>query len=220
MKLRSRFLAPVPGPVDAVERQLDRARVDRADLAVHPFEKPRQAYAPAERGTEVAQGCEHLPVEVFGHRGVSVAVGVGKRVATRRLGAADAPPLGPVDLGGVADPVEARLRVELPVHERDDVARRLEPPDVQPVFNGQGLDESGGNPLDKLAERAVCCLRWLRRGAPLGRGAPFQDLFMHTRTLRVNPLRSQHFFLLPYGMLVKFFLQFDVDIWLYTFSNW
>ena len=59
-----------------------------------------------------------------------MAVGVGERIAARGLGTADAPPFGLVDLGGVADPVEARPHVELPIHERDDVARFLESPDV------------------------------------------------------------------------------------------
>ena len=58
-------------------------------------------------------------------------------------------------------------------HEVVDLAGLLELPDVQAVFNGQVDEEPGRNPMDTLAERAVFCLCWLRRGAPLGRGTPF-----------------------------------------------
>ena len=47
------------------------------------------------------------------------------------------------------------------------------------VFFGEALDEALRNPLDKLPEDGVCCLRWLGKGAPLIGGALAVVLFFH-----------------------------------------
>ena len=124
------FRRSLPGtvsrPVNAVEDELNRARVEEVDVAFLETGEYGWVSDADEFRAEAAEIVQHLPVQRLHHRRIAVLVRVRERVPSRRHRAAQLLPLGGVEPRRVADAVE-RLRLrELLVDERDDMAPRRE----------------------------------------------------------------------------------------------
>ena len=128
VEFRRRLPGTVSRPVNAVEDELNRARVEEVDVAFLETGEYGWVSDADEFRAEAAEIVQHLPVQRLHHRRIAVLVGVRERVAPRRNRAAQLLPLGGVEPRRVADAVE-RLRLrELLVDERDDMAPRRERP--------------------------------------------------------------------------------------------
>ncbi len=165
VRLGRGLLPAVPRPVDAVERELERGRVDGEDVALQAEDEAAvlrvlregRAYRPEMR--------EHGPVELLRDLRVALPVGVGEGVALRRGRSPDAVQLRLVETGRVADFVQAARAGDLPVEQGQHVAGAGERPDVGPDLLRDPVRQPFGNPLDDLPQGGVSCLRWPRDGA-------------------------------------------------------
>ena len=152
----------VPRPVDAVERELERGRVDGEDVALQAEDEAAvlrvlregRAYRPEVPGNG--------PIELFGDGGVAGAVGVREGVALRRGGAPDAVQFRLVQPRRVADLVQARRPRDLPAEQGRHVAGAGERPDVRLRLPRDPVRQPLGNPLDDLPQGGVRCSRWPR----------------------------------------------------------
>lgn len=171
------FLTPVPGPIDAVKRKLQRRGVDGEDVALDPTDEPPVRAGPREVRTDRLKMLEGFPVKLLGDHRVPRAVGVGKRVALRRCRAPDAVELRLMQPGGVADFVQTGRPVQLPIEQSRDMAGARELPDVGARFPGEPVGKPRRNPLDDLFEDAVRCLGWSGYGCffhtPVSTGSIF-----------------------------------------------
>ena len=107
---------------DAVEDELDRARVKKVDVAFPEPGEDGRVLDPDEFRAEAAEIVFHRPVQRLHHRRVAALVRVRERVPSRRHRAAQLLPLGCMNPRRVADPVEGLRLRELLVDERDGVA--------------------------------------------------------------------------------------------------
>ncbi len=151
-----RGLVPtVAGPVEAVEDELDGARVERRDRAV--LEAGQVAAGPVvrESGGDGPQMGEHAPEQALRHLRVASAVGVGERVAVRALGTPQPTPLRFVHARGVADAVERLRSGQMLVDQGDKMAHRREFPRHNLSLRRGRLDEFQRNQVDEFTNDGV-----------------------------------------------------------------
>ncbi len=157
------LLPAVPGPVDRVERELQRGRVDGEYPALQAEDEAFVLLVLREGRADGPEVLEHLPVEPLRDLRVAPPVGVGEGVALRGRRAPDAVQLRLVQPGRVADLVQAARAGDMAVEQRQHMAGAGESADVRPDVARDLVRQSRGNPLDDLAQGGVRCSRW-----PLG----------------------------------------------------
>ena len=159
VEFRRRLPGTVSRPVNAVEDELNRARVEEVDVAFLETGEYGWVSDADEFRAEAAEIVQHLPVQRLHHRRIAVLVGVRECVAPRRNRATQLLPLGGVEPRRVADAVE-RLRLrELLVDERDDMAPRRERPREVLCCGRRRMKNIRRDEVDYLPEDGVYCLR-------------------------------------------------------------
>ena len=158
VELCSRFHAPVPGPVEAVERELYRAGVEE-EYPVAPDPREVSTVLPgAELRICRLEVREQTPEHVLGHLRVAPGVRVRQRVAVRQLEPGPVP-LVRKRLCNVAYPVQRLLPRELHYDKREQMAPWVECAPLDPVGLGGVLDEFARNERCYLTQDGVYCPR-------------------------------------------------------------
>ena len=156
------LLPAVPRPVDRVEREFQRGRVDGEDVALQAEDEAAVLRVLREGRAYRPEVLEHGPVELLRDLRVAPAVGVGEGVALRRGRAADTVQLGLVQPGRVADFVQTAGTGDLSVEQRQHMAGAGERPDVRLRLPRDTVRQPFRNPLDDLPQGGVSCFCWPR----------------------------------------------------------
>jgi len=162
VRLGGGLLPAVPGPVDRVEREFQRGRVDGEDVSLQAEDEAAVLRVLREGRADALEMREHGPVELLSDLRVAPPVGVGEGVALRGRRASDAVQLGLVQPGRVADFVQTAGSGDLAVEQREHVAGAGKRPDVRLGLPRDPVRKSFRNPLDDLPQGGVCCLGWPR----------------------------------------------------------
>lgn len=107
---------------------------------------------------------EHLPEQILGHGGVTMAVGVGKTIATGWSGPANGRERSGMEVEGVADVIEPDGMGELRVQQGDHLTPWAEGPGlfIDPMLASQPGDQVIGDKVAELAEDGEFTPGWLR----------------------------------------------------------
>src|SRR5713226_1281396 len=198
MTFSCRLTSPMLRPIHTVGHQLQSGRIHQMD---HPFEaegKPATTAASKTR-TELLQVLQGLPKQFLSHDRVTLAIGIGKRVALGRSGSTNRRERSRVKRQGVTNIVEAQTMS----HLREEQGQHMTPRCISPrvirhtSFPCQLRNQMIRNEVADLTKDREATFRWLL----------FLAFCFHNRALWHGAEQKPTFFLsktpLGYGMAVN-----------------
>ena len=162
MTFGRRLAPPVLGPVHTVGHQLQGGRIHQMD---HPFEAEGKPATPptTKTRTEILQVLQGLPKQFFSHDGVTLAIGIGKRVALGCRGSTNRREGAGMQRQRVANIVESQTMGQLCEEQREHVTPgRVGARVIRHTrLPGQLRNQMIGNEVADLTQQREPTLRWL-----------------------------------------------------------